>query len=415
MPNRSASRASGLINPSEGLSFSGAAVVVQQQTSALKQTIGTANFQAPAGASQAGTQGFTAGGLLPGADNAGLLSPLEQVPDDGATPSGDGDDDKDATADDEDDGDREGDERDDDKDESPPPSNCDTSVSSLFCVYEVQSGDTLSTIADLFGLESNDEVLNYELLVNSNKPDIVDANQALQIGQKIRVPLHNGTLHTVLTNETLTEIAAQHGVTVEEIMAVAGNGLSDPNAVGIGTEILIPNPKSFPQLFVPDETEPEEDESDDASESDDAGSDGSESAGSEAGSITGGGPTSASGFMWPVSGPLSSYYGPSHPLGIDIDLFNNVGAPISAAMGGVVTFAGGNPCCSYGYYVVIDHGNGYTSLYGHLSVIGVSVGEVVAQGQYIGNGGTTGYSTGDHLHFEVTSGGSRINPLNVLP
>jgi murein DD-endopeptidase MepM/ murein hydrolase activator NlpD len=119
--------------------------------------------------------------------------------------------------------------------------------------------------------------------------------------------------------------------------------------------------------------------------------------------------------MWPAGGPISSYYGPNHPLGIDIDLFNNAGAPISAAMGGVVTFAGGNACCSYGYYVVIDHGNGYQTLYAHLSSVGVSVGEVVGQGQYIGNGGSTGYSTGDHLHFEVTLNGSRVNPLNYLP
>ncbi len=84
-------------------------------------------------------------------------------------------------------------------------------------------------------------------------------------------------------------------------------------------------------------------------------------------------------------------------------------------MGGVVTFAGGDPCCSYGYYVVVDHGNGFQTLYGHLSTIGVSVGEVVAQGQYLGGGGTTGYSTGPHLHFEVHLNGSVVNPLNYLP
>jgi murein DD-endopeptidase MepM/ murein hydrolase activator NlpD len=191
-------------------------------------------------------------------------------------------------------------------------------------------------------------------------------------------------------------------------MAVPGNGISDPNAVGIGTEILIPNPKRFAPIYVPDES--------DASGGDSEGtSDSSSSEGPAEPAITRGGPSSSAGFIWPAGGPISSYYGPNHPLGIDIDLFNNGGAPISAAMGGVVTFAGGNACCSYGYYVVVDHGNGYQTLYAHLSAIGVGVGEVVAQGQYLGAGGSTGYSTGDHLHFEVTLNGSRVNPLNYLP
>ena len=87
----------------------------------------------------------------------------------------------------------------------------------------------------------------------------------------------------------------------------------------------------------------------------------------------------------------------------------------SASAGGVVTFAGGNACCSYGLYVVVDHGNGMQTLYAHLSKIGVSVGQVVAQGQYLGTSGSTGYSTGEHLHFEVHVGGSIVNPLAYLP
>jgi murein DD-endopeptidase MepM/ murein hydrolase activator NlpD len=194
-------------------------------------------------------------------------------------------------------------------------------------------------------------------------------------------------------------------------MAVPGNGLSDANSIGIGTEILIPNPKRFAPIYVPDETTAPDDES--SSGSEDGSANGDSSAGGP--DITGGGPSSAAGFIWPASGPISSFFGPNHPLGIDIDLFNNAGSPISAAMGGVVTFAGGNACCSYGYYVVVDHGNGYQTLYAHLSSIGVSVGEVVAQGQYLGAGGSTGYSTGDHLHFEVHLNGSTLNPLNYLP
>jgi len=84
-------------------------------------------------------------------------------------------------------------------------------------------------------------------------------------------------------------------------------------------------------------------------------------------------------------------------------------------MAGVVTFAGGNACCSYGLYVVIDHGNGYQTLYAHLSKVSVSVGERVSQGELIGYGGRSGYATGPHLHFEVHVSGAIVDPLAYLP
>jgi len=80
-----------------------------------------------------------------------------------------------------------------------------------------------------------------------------------------------------------------------------------------------------------------------------------------------------------------------------------------------VTFAGGNACCSYGLYVVIDHGNGFETLYAHLDPIAVVQGQQVAQGEVIGYVGLTGYSTGYHLHLEVRLNGQYVNPLNYLP
>jgi murein DD-endopeptidase MepM/ murein hydrolase activator NlpD len=79
-----------------------------------------------------------------------------------------------------------------------------------------------------------------------------------------------------------------------------------------------------------------------------------------------------------------------------------------------VTFAGGDTCCSYGLYVIIDHGNGYSTLYGHLSQINVAAGQTVAQGQVLGLGGRTGYATGNHLHFEVRINGAPTDPLGYL-
>ncbi|MDP3768772.1 MAG: M23 family metallopeptidase, partial [Dehalococcoidia bacterium] len=121
------------------------------------------------------------------------------------------------------------------------------------------------------------------------------------------------------------------------------------------------------------------------------------------------------GLIWPVYGPISSYMDASHPLGIDIDLFSNPFAAIVASTSGTVTFAGGDPCCSYGLYVVIVSPSGIETLYAHLSSIAVSPGEYVSQGQFIGNAGCTGYCTGNHLHFEVIDNGVRVDPLAYLP
>ena len=116
-----------------------------------------------------------------------------------------------------------------------------------------------------------------------------------------------------------------------------------------------------------------------------------------------------------MQGEISSYFGPSHPLGIDIDLYHDPNADIKAARAGTVTYAGGDACCSYGLYVIIDHGNGLTTLYAHLSDIDVEVGDKVAQGEKIGEGGRTGYATGNHLHFEMRLDGNVMDPLLYLP
>ena len=131
--------------------------------------------------------------------------------------------------------------------------------------------------------------------------------------------------------------------------------------------------------------------------------------------IVGGGPSSSAGLIWPLGAPVSSYYGPGHPLGIDIDGFNYGGAAVGAATEGTVVFAGGNACCSYGLYVVIMSPGGIETLYAHLNSIYVSQGEYVSQGQGIGVIGNSGYSTGVHLHFEVIDNGVRQDPLDYLP
>jgi murein DD-endopeptidase MepM/ murein hydrolase activator NlpD len=124
-------------------------------------------------------------------------------------------------------------------------------------------------------------------------------------------------------------------------------------------------------------------------------------------------------FVWPVSGTITSPFGTRrHPVfgdmrfhgGIDIGAAH--GTTVVAADSGSVIISSYNS--SYGNYVVISHGNGITTLYAHLSTRSVSVGDSVSRGQQIGRVGSTGVSTGPHLHFEVSVNGTRVNPRSYL-
>jgi murein DD-endopeptidase MepM/ murein hydrolase activator NlpD len=117
-------------------------------------------------------------------------------------------------------------------------------------------------------------------------------------------------------------------------------------------------------------------------------------------------------LLWPAQGDITSDFGPAHPLGIDIGQFEG---PIRAASDGVVFFAGGTPCCSYGRFVVIDGADGIRTLYAHLDSLAVKTGDRVKAGQSLGEVGCTGACSGPHLHFEVYDGGVRRNPLLYLP
>ncbi|MBR0063735.1 MAG: peptidoglycan DD-metalloendopeptidase family protein [Oscillospiraceae bacterium] len=124
-------------------------------------------------------------------------------------------------------------------------------------------------------------------------------------------------------------------------------------------------------------------------------------------------------YIWPVEGVITSYFGTrsvsvgsSNHRGIDIGVPK--GTAIAAADSGDVIFAGW--ASGYGNFVKIRHDNGDITCYGHLSKISVSEGDRVIQGDKIGEAGSTGVSTGSHLHFEIREGGvTAVNPLNILP
>ena len=160
--------------------------------------------------------------------------------------------------------------------------------------------------------------------------------------------------------------------------------------------------------------EAEQQQQDNNGGSDNSGSDSDNSGSNNGGSTTGSGQ-----FIWPVSGPITDYFGPresptagasSNHMGIDIGC--SYGVPIAAADAGVVTVAEWGE--SGGNYVMIDHGNGFVTMYLHNSSLAVSVGDVVSQGQTIAYACSTGYSTGTHCHFSVFLNGSYVNPLDYL-
>lgn len=129
---------------------------------------------------------------------------------------------------------------------------------------------------------------------------------------------------------------------------------------------------------------------------------------------------STEGYTWPTAGGIGSYFGyRKHPiLGYSrlhggIDIGGRAGQPIWAVKEGVVIMARANG--GYGNTIIVDHGNGYASLYAHQSGFEVKEGDYVKTGQHIGNVGSTGMSTGPHLHFELRENGSVIDPLPLLP
>jgi murein DD-endopeptidase MepM/ murein hydrolase activator NlpD len=251
-------------------------------------------------------------------------------------------------------------------------------------LYTVAQGDTASAIAARFGVD-----LQYLLWAN---PDLRDG-EFLSLGQLLVVPADNGILHDIRYGETLSDIAVRYEVTVGEIAAWPGNGIGSPDQVVEDQLVFVPG-GVLPVIAPPAEEQPV-------------------AVGAPAPQPPL--PVASGGLIWPVSGPLSNYMGPGHPLGIDVNLYQQPGIPIVAATSGTVTFAGGDPCCSYGLYVVVVSPNGIETLYAHFSSIAVSPGQQVSQGQTLGGAGQTGNSTGVHLHFEVFDNGVRVDPMAYLP
>lgn len=261
--------------------------------------------------------------------------------------------------------------------------------------YTVTTGDSVFAIAQSFGIDPETVLwANYETL--NDNPD------QLSPGMELKIPPTNGVLYAWQEGDTLKGVAERFEAKVEDILTWSGNKLDLTNpTIEAGTFVMVPGGhREYRQWIVP--TIPR-------------GIAGVSSNLYGGGTCTGGyeGAYGTGGFVWPADNHYLSGndYWSGH---LAIDIAAGEGAGVYAADSGVVVFAG-SALGGYGNMIMLDHGNGYQTLYAHLSSVGVGCGQSVYQGGYIGSSGSTGRSTGPHLHFEVRYLGGFVNPWFVLP
>lgn len=242
--------------------------------------------------------------------------------------------------------------------------------------YAVQEGDTISTIAQKFGV-SESTVLWQNNLTKTSK---------IKIGQTLGILPVTGISHKVQKGDTVYSIAKKYDSDAQAIADFPFNTFVNDETfeLAIGQTIIVPegvmpqNTGTSPRIrqLTPD-----------------------------AGTVVASGT-----FSWPAGGTITQNFAWYHQ---GLDIANRAAPDVLAADSGRVIYAGWDGS-GYGNKVMIDHGNGYRTLYAHLSRIYVVNGQSVARGSAVGKMGSTGRSTGTHLHFEIYGGAGRINPLNAL-
>lgn len=257
--------------------------------------------------------------------------------------------------------------------------------------YRVVRGDSVFAIAESFKLKP-------ETILWANYDVLQDDPHGLAPGMVLKIPPTDGIYYQWNQNDTLESVAGEFGASIDDILNYPGNDIDLTNPkLDSGSWVMVPGgEREFVQWLVPTVAK---------------GASGTSSTSQNA---CAGGAVGSGGFRWPADSNFLSGndYWSGH-LGIDIAA--GEGAPVYAADSGVVTMATGGYNYGYGNVIQIDHGNGYSTVYAHLSSIGVSVCSSVSSGQWIGAAGNTGNSQGAHLHFEVRQGGGFLNPWFVLP
>jgi murein DD-endopeptidase MepM/ murein hydrolase activator NlpD len=265
--------------------------------------------------------------------------------------------------------------------------------------YTVQTGDTLFSIADNYGLKPETVLWgNFEVL--NDNPHLLKPKQVLNI-----LPV-DGTYYQWHEGDTLSGVASFFKVDPANIINYPGNALdltqTTEGDAGIApdTWIIIPGGKRAIKDWGPPAITRQNPAS--------ARYYGEGSCGSVYEGAYGTGT-----FVWPTTDHMISGYAYDPGVHPAIDIAGQEGNPIYATDSGVIVYAGWSDY-GYGLLIVIDHGNGWQSAYAHLSAVAVGCGQSVYQGGYIGALGTTGNSSGPHLHFELVINGAKVNPLDYV-
>jgi murein DD-endopeptidase MepM/ murein hydrolase activator NlpD len=243
-------------------------------------------------------------------------------------------------------------------------------------IHTVKQGDNLSTIAEVYDVD-------VDTLIWANG-DLEEDPDYVVVGQKLTIPPVSGVLYTIKTGDTLDAVATKYKGDLRTMQELEFNHLSDAVTTPIsGTQIMIPGGEKEYQprlVYI-------------------AGR-----------AVMVNAPRGGGRFVWPAQGYISTFWEPDHRA---VDIAGPEGSPIYASDAGVVTYSGWNG--TYGIMVTIDHGNGFETLYAHLSTYYPVTGQNVRRGQAVGKMGNTGKSTGPHLHFEIRYQGGNVNPMRYLP
>jgi len=257
--------------------------------------------------------------------------------------------------------------------------------------YVVGPGDTLSDIANKFGI-------SIATILWENKLTVHDF---IQPGQTLAILPTTGITYKVKSGDTIAKIAAANGVDPQDIMN--WNNITDETALAAGGSLIIPGGKIAPPPAPKPKPKPIASPIQIFTKPPDVADNG------------------ATDMVWPttshiITQPYGIWSRVDHGIHTGVDLGAPKGTPIYAADDGIVTHSGCGKSCAtgYGYYVDIDHGNGITTRYGHTSARFVTVGEQVHRGETIALVGSTGHSTGPHLHFEVRVNGKYTNPMPYI-
>jgi LysM repeat protein len=253
--------------------------------------------------------------------------------------------------------------------------------------YTVQRDDTIFTIAAQFGLAP-------ETVVWSNREAIQDAPWLIQPGLQLFILPMDGVYHTVRAGETVRDVAEQYGVDPPALYGEL-NDLEQGQPLREGQLLVVPSGTSDEVTWKPPEPEPTQPlyayrYSPSAVAA----------------------PNPNNWFILPTGSTAVSgwyFHDPRNPTHIGLDYRCGMGDPLYAADNGAVTIAGWHG--SYGILVEISHGNGFSTRYGHLSHLAVGGAQAVHQGDIIGYCGSTGWSTGAHLHFEIRKNGVPQDPM----